>query len=897
MNNNPRFVKKRLSLLIAAGLLTGLGSATYANDFSLVDNQFTISESAASAPDFSVTATLGIDGVLDTTGASLPQFDLSNTALNSGIPTFSFTIDSDGLTANTTHSFKIGLSISDDASPTTRRFEAYLGTLTLAVDGSKNVTGTIPSQNLNVRAKKGSATFYQAINNPSVNGPVSISGGTITLSGSEAVTLLKAQGNDALDAVLDNFTLNGTFTFRVVIEETTAGSAKLGVRSGSAFTAVPRVGTSCALNNNSTVGNVFQLITDTGFTNAYVVQGRFSSNQSAANTAATAFTESCVASGGAGVAAPVVEDLGGLEEAAEELASVLGDIADIDTSVPLDDAVLTQLDDLAVSLEAVADSLEESVVEELLSGVVSAATVTSTTSLATRSAATSNAISNAIASGTVVSTSSVLGALKSGAKSSSTASKVATSTTDTTAKAALAVENTTILNSSATMLSSLASKSTALTTAEADDVRTASKNLVSTALSLADTVVEADLKNIAAQATSILVAQASLGIAADTALIDSVSSASEQLGSSLITSLLTNDDGEAPTTEEITESLTNDTALFESVLDVSLPVPPAVIVTLAERTDLVTIAFPSLSAAAVTRSLAATAKIVNPQNITLSSGVTALSFLDTYLTTPAVVESSLLGGIGSRRSVAALLAGEAEVVVDAVTGAITISVPGETYAGMVLAVRTVPASVPNGLRLRTDGRFTLVSDGTAMDIAATAFSVGGFIEVAETAGFGFTQNDNASFSLDLGSDQTFVGAFAYDNLADADIDSTCGTISVTNPEGLLNSASYAFGINCANGVTQKVVPFAAESNFLPSLRAAGMTATADRSTGVISVNGVELLKPGFFTAAPTTDELTYHAANTDSLGIAMQILDINDDGIDDYKVISATTVQIMYGVE
>ena len=894
MNNNPRFVKKRLCQLVAAGLLLGAGSSVYANDFSLVDNQFTISETAASAPDFSVTATLGIDGVLDTTGASLPQFDLSNAALNSGIPTFSFTIDSDGLTANTTHSFKIGLSISDDANPTTRRFEAYLGTLTLAVDGSKNVTGTIPSQNLNVRAKKGSATFYQAINNPSVNGPVSISGGTITLSGSEAVTLLKAQGNDALDAVLDNFTLDGTFTFRVVIEETTAGSAKLGVRSDSAFTAVPRVGTSCALDSNSTVGNVFQLITDTGFTNAYVVQGRFSSGQSAANTAATPFTESCVASGGGGAAAPVVEDLGDLEEEAEELAAVLDDI---DTSAPLDDAVLTQLDDLAVSLEAVADSLEESVVEELLSGVVSTATVTSTTSLATKSAATSSAISNAIASGTEVSTSSVLGALKSGAKSSSTASKVATSTTDTTAKAALAVENTTILNSSATMLSSLASKSTALTTAEADEVRTASKNLVSTALSLADTVVEADLKNVAAQATSILVAQASLGIAADTALIDSVSSVSEQLGSSLITSLLTNDDGEAPTTEEITESLTNDTALFESVLDVSLPVPPSIVVTLAERTDLVTIAFPTLSAAAVTRSLAATAKIVNPQNITLKSGVTALSFLDTYLTTPAVVESSLLGGIGSRRSVAALLAGEAEVVVDAVTGAITISVPGETYAGMVLAVRTVPASVPNGLRLRTDGRFTLVSDGTAMDIAATAFSVGGFIELAETAGFGFTQNDNASFSLDLGSDQTFVGAFAYDNLADADIDSTCGTISVTNPEGLLNSASYAFGINCANGVTQKVVPFAAESNFLPSLRAAGMAATANRSTGVISVNGVELLKPGFFTAAPTTDELTYHAANTDSLGIAMQILDINDDGIDDYKVISATTVQIMYGVE
>ena len=122
---------------------------------------------------------------------------------------------------------------------------------------------------------------------------MSISGGTITLSGSQAVTLLKAQGNDALDAVLDSFTLNGTFTFRVVIEETTSGTAALGVTSGDVFTPVPRIGTACVLDSNSTVGNVFQLITDTGFTNAYVVQGRFSSNTAVANVPPTAFTESC----------------------------------------------------------------------------------------------------------------------------------------------------------------------------------------------------------------------------------------------------------------------------------------------------------------------------------------------------------------------------------------------------------------------------------------------------------------------------------------------------------------------------------------------------------------------------------------------------------------------------
>ena len=223
--------------------------------------------------------------------------------------------------------------------------------------------------------------------------------------------------------------------------------------------------------------------------------------------------------------------------------------------------------------------------------------------------------------------------------------------------------------------------------------------------------------------------------------------------------------------------------------------------------------------------------------------------------------------------------------------------PGETYAGMVIAVRSVPAAVPNGLRIRTDGRATIVSDGTALDLAPTAFSVGGFIELAENAGFAFSQNDDASFSLDLGDNQSFSGVFAYDNLASANLDASCGAITVTEPKGALNAVSYSYGINCANGVTQRVVPFPANASFLPSLKAAGMAATIDRNTGVISANGIGLLKPGFFTAAPTADELTFHAANTDSLGIAMQILDFNSDGIDDYKVISAATVQIMYGVK
>jgi hypothetical protein len=237
------------------------------------------------------------------------------------------------------------------------------------------------------------------------------------------------------------------------------------------------------------------------------------------------------------------------------------------------------------------------------------------------------------------------------------------------------------------------------------------------------------------------------------------------------------------------------------------------------------------------------------------------------------------------------------VAVDSDTGGVIISLPGESYAAVISGVRNVPAVVPNGVRFRADGRATLVTDGVAIDLAPAAYNLVNFIDAIEAAGFSFSQNSNATFTIDLGDGSTFVGTFAYDNLTDADLTSACDAVSFTTPTGSTNAPGYSFGVVCANGVSQTVVPSLANPSFLSSIQASGLTATVDRNTGIINVDSdVGQLKPSFFTATPTEAELEFHAAEKDSFGIATQLGDINGDGISDYKIISSDSVQVLYGV-
>jgi hypothetical protein len=352
-------------------------------------------------------------------------------------------------------------------------------------------------------------------------------------------------------------------------------------------------------------------------------------------------------------------------------------------------------------------------------------------------------------------------------------------------------------------------------------------------------------------------------------------------------------EGETLTTPQIAEELSNNSQLFEDVLEASLPMPPSVITPQTERSDNILRARPQIAPAVQESALKATARVVRAEKITLKDGKTALEKLLDFLKAqePTTAESS-----NSRIRNAVALTREPEIRTDEATGLITIIATDGAYIGMVIGVRSVPDSIPRGIRFRADGSVTVITEGTAIELAPNAFSLLDFIDLAETTGFAYEQNADASFSLDVGGGRRFVGTFAYDDLIGVGnkLSTPCGEVSVVAPNGAKNSTAYSYGINCANGISQRVVPFIDDS-YLDSVRASGLTVSVDRNSGVVSVEEVGQFKPSFFTEKPTKAELAYHASESDSFGFALQIKDINFDGVDDYKVISSDSVQVLYG--
>ncbi|MEC8859390.1 MAG: hypothetical protein VYE29_05235 [Pseudomonadota bacterium] len=867
MNNNQRFVKKRLAQYVAASLIAGMSTQALANDFTIEDGELTISNGS-----FSQTVTVGANGIV----GSVNNVPASNSF---GIPNFSFDLLNSAATpTNGSYVFKVGVSISSDTN--NRRFEAYIGQLTLNVNGS-TVTGSIPSQNMVVLARDGAVNATAVVsNNSAANGPVTISGGSVTFSGERLVNRL-VNANAAFQTILDAFDSGGQYTYRVVIQQISGSPAtRFGRIADGTFSPLPRVQTTCGLSAASQLGGtegVFRLVgtvndssyeIENQFSLAYAVQGRFGVAQAANTTPLTAFTETCAEDTGGGTGGggnnggnngggTVVVPVEQLEEQAEELDNLAEQIANNPGQVS--DEVIQRI-----------DTATENAVQNIQSVI------------------------NQFQAGTTVNTDNLLSTINVAAKAGSSGSTVAGSSSNTQ----LTQKSTTLLTNSASALTTLATQSqssgTTLTAAQATQVKTVTTNLLTTASNLSTQSTNTnDIAAAARAAAEVINANRRLNVAADAALVTSISTASNQIATAAIRAVA----GANVTDAEITTLLQQNQGLAEQVLNLALPVPPSIVETAAQKRNKVNNALPSSVPAATRNRLADAARdnFVVPTSVVIG-GVNVADLLRNLfrgtagLSLQIIDETGRFGGISGVTTAA-----EADIIVDDVTGAVKVVLPGETYSAAIVEVKSVPTTVPNGIRIRRNGSSVIITNGVAVELAPVALDVLAFGVAVEGAGYIYSGRTNGSFGLDLGGGNGFSGTFAYDNLSGADITS-CGSVSFTEPTREVNTAEYSFGINCSNGTTQRVVPFPNNASFFESVAAAGLTVNTDRSSGYVTISGVGVLKPSFFVSPRTAAEVTFYDANKDSFGLAYQAMDVNADGKMDYKVISATGTQLFYGV-
>ena len=228
----------------------------------------------------------------------------------------------------------------------------------------------------------------------------------------------------------------------------------------------------------------------------------------------------------------------------------------------------------------------------------------------------------------------------------------------------------------------------------------------------------------------------------------------------------------------------------------------------------------------------------------------------------------------------------------AADGRFTYATSTDKYIGRSV-IRLVPDSIPTGTSALPNGKTLLVQAGIATEVSPTALDEASFGAAVSSAGFQLSYNDNGSIAIDLGNNETFSGAFAYDNLGTA---TSCGALTFTAPTGSPTDADYAFIANCADGVKQRITPFANTDAFYTTLANEGINATTDRNTGIVTIPNIGNFKPSFFVTPLSLNDTAYYNATKNADGIAFRALDANGDGKTDYEIISATGVQTMYGL-
>ena len=401
---------------------------------------------------------------------------------------------------------------------------------------------------------------------------------------------------------------------------------------------------------------------------------------------------------------------------------------------------------------------------------------------------------------------------------------------------------------------------------------TAVTNLVTT------TTTPTTAKSLISSVASVINAATSVGASLSTDLVTSAKSLSQTALQNTLTALASstgiNIQGvDATNVAQVQTALTQNRKLLIAVVDtVSIPLTSTLALNTASTSSTLQTAGISLTKANALAANFAQFANANGVSVQTSSGT---------VTASTSLNNALGGGTTN--------------TTDTATNVTSIAFGSSTFPVNVSKIALVPDSVPNGLSFLPNGNVLSVSDGIATTVTPAASDPVNFSSTLFGAGAGVNDvSFNSNGSVDISTDDfSFSGSFAFDALNTGG--STSSEVSFTLPAGNPADPSYTYTVNYPNGSSQNILPFVAEDNFFDSLSNFGFDVSANRSNGIISVEGASL-KPDYFVTPLSPTDQTFLDANQDSSGVAYRVTDANGDGVTDYEVISASGVQIVYGV-
>ena len=850
------------SLLITTALCSALAASALWSSSAMAQNGFALQGNTLTITGGDAGSTFSQTAAIDTAGVVSHVTDVPSTN-DIGMPNFAFTLVNHGMAAGT-YEFSIGVIFDRDGNQS--RMEARLTRLILNVAADGTVTGSIPSASnqLKVIGVPGNGSFTLEITIASVasNGPVRISGGTVSFNASELIDRIRTSHASFNDIILEEFDETASYSYRIVVDQTTGSPAQFSRQITTApatYAPLPKVQTTCGAGACLTSTAAFQLDSSEFapfFADAYTVSGTFNSvpyvppATGGGGSTGGGSTGGGATGGGGGVGGTTTPALpAGFQDGLNSITTLLGQLTFDSNTAPTSGQLAT----LEQALGSAQQQLETAQ-QQIQAGTL---TIAGGFSLLTTSGQTFD---------------------KGGVAAGTGASINVDSAADT-------------MGGFADVIAGMVTKG-GLTSAQVDSIATftetrfqSAAQMITATTSVAD--IEKMMDSTAELLNNTLNSGAALSPALVTAAVQIALKAVSTISGDVATKLGLGTGFDINNATAVQNLLRNEPVALSSTLEVS----PAItsrqpVDSAAAKANLVSNS--GINAAAADRIVAALGAITNPAGVQVGSESATSKLL-----------TALARAFGGGNVAAVLQAGlnaqfatDIAVDVDAVTGALRVRAGAETFAATSTAVRLVPNTIPEGVNYLADGRAVAVADGVAVELAPAAADILGFAAAAEKAGFPASFRANGSIALALANNQRFSGTFAFDPLGTAT--SACGTISFSNPTGLVNAESYAFTMSCANGIRQRILPFIDNDGFFNAVANAGMTVRASRSNGIITIGTVGRFKPSFFVTPLTSSDQTYLTQNGRN-GFAFRSRDANADGRTDFDVISATGVQVLYG--